>query len=45
MYKKEGKNSFSRYMKEIENHHLEKVGKDMRKMMWRGSARSLAFNY
>lgn len=34
MYKKEGKNSFSRYMKEIENHQLEKVGKDMRKMMW-----------
>jgi ketol-acid reductoisomerase len=34
MYKKEGKNSFSRYMKDIENHQLEKVGKDMRKMMW-----------
>jgi ketol-acid reductoisomerase len=34
MYKKEGKNSFSRYMKTIENHQLEKVGKDMRKMMW-----------
>jgi ketol-acid reductoisomerase len=34
MYKKEGKNSFSRYMKVIENHQLEKVGKEMRKMMW-----------
>jgi ketol-acid reductoisomerase len=34
MYKKEGKNSFSRYMKDIENHQLEKVGKDMRRMMW-----------
>ncbi|MEW5840436.1 ketol-acid reductoisomerase [Nitrososphaera sp.] len=33
-YKKEGKNSFARYMKEIENHQLEKVGKEMRKMMW-----------
>jgi ketol-acid reductoisomerase len=34
MYKKEGKNSFSRHMKDIENHQLEKVGKDMRRMMW-----------
>ena len=34
MYKKEGKNSFARYMKEIENHQVEKVGKEMRKMMW-----------
>jgi ketol-acid reductoisomerase len=33
-YKKEGKNSFVRYMKEIENHPVEKVGKEMRKMMW-----------
>lgn len=34
MYKKEGKNSFSRYMKDIENHQVEKVGRDMRRMMW-----------
>jgi ketol-acid reductoisomerase len=33
-YKKEGKNSFARYMKEIENHQVEKVGKEMRRMMW-----------
>ena len=33
-YKKEGKNSFSRYMKDIEGHQIEKVGKDMRRMMW-----------
>ncbi|HXG06299.1 MAG TPA: ketol-acid reductoisomerase [Nitrososphaera sp.] len=33
-YKKEGKNSFARYMKEIENHPIEKVGKEMRRMMW-----------
>ncbi len=33
-YKKEGKNSFGRYMTEIENHQVEKVGKEMRKMMW-----------
>jgi ketol-acid reductoisomerase len=34
IYKKEGKNSFARYMKEIENHPVEKVGKEMRRMMW-----------
>ncbi len=33
-YKKNGKNAFDRYMKEIEAHQVEKVGKDMRKMMW-----------
>ncbi len=33
-YTKEGKNSFARYMKEIENHQVEKVGKEMRRMMW-----------
>jgi ketol-acid reductoisomerase len=33
-YKKEGKNSFMRHMKEIENHQVEKVGREMRKMMW-----------
>ena len=33
-YKKEGKNSFARYMKEIENHQIERVGKEMRRMMW-----------
>ena len=34
VYKKEGKNSFGRYMKEIEDHQVEKVGKEMRNMMW-----------
>ena len=34
IYKKEGRNSFNRYMKEIENHQVERVGRDMRKMMW-----------
>src|SRR5437867_6110349 len=33
-YKKEGKNTFARYMKEIENNKVEKVGKAMRRMMW-----------
>jgi ketol-acid reductoisomerase len=34
VYKKEGKNSFARYMKDLGDHQVEKVGKDMRKMMW-----------
>ncbi len=33
-YQKNGKNAFDRYMKELEAHQIEKVGKDMRKMMW-----------
>jgi ketol-acid reductoisomerase len=33
-YKKEGKNSFDRYLKEIKNHQIEKVGIEMRRMMW-----------
>ena len=33
-YEKNGKNAFDRYMKELESHQIEKVGKDMRKMMW-----------
>ena len=32
--KKNGKNAFDRYMKELESHQIEKVGKSMRKMMW-----------
>src|SRR5919107_293780 len=34
IYKKEGKASFTGYMKEIEEHHIEKIGKGIRKMMW-----------
>ena len=33
-YKKNGKNAFDRYMREIEAHRVEKVGKNLRKMMW-----------
>ena len=33
-YKKNGKNSFDKFMKEIDAHPIEKVGKSMRKMMW-----------
>jgi len=33
-YQKNGKNSFDRYMKQIDAHQIEQVGKKMRKMMW-----------
>lgn len=33
-YKKNGKNAFDRYMKVLESHQIEQVGKNMRKMMW-----------
>jgi len=37
IYKKEGKNAFARYMNVLESHQVEKVGKEMRKMMWPGA--------
>jgi len=36
-YQKNGKNAFDRYMKEIESHQIEQVGKKMRQMLWPGS--------
>ena len=33
-YQKDGKNAFDKYMKEMEAHQIEQVGKKMRKMMW-----------
>jgi len=36
-YKKNGKNAFDRYMKDLESHQIEQVGKKMRQMMWPGS--------
>jgi len=33
-YRKNGKNAFDRYMKALESHQIEQVGKKMRKMMW-----------
>src|SRR5918999_5842884 len=33
-YEKDGKNSFNKYMKNIENHQVEKVGREMRDIMW-----------
>lgn len=39
-YQKDGKHAFNIFMKEIENHQVEKVGKDMRTMMWPNSDES-----
>jgi len=36
-YEKNGKNAFDRYMKQLESHQIEQVGKKMRQMMWPGS--------
>ena len=33
-YRKNGRNSFDRYMKKIDEHQIEQVGRRMRKMMW-----------
>ena len=33
-YQNEGKAAFDKYMKELDNHQIEVVGKQMRKMMW-----------
>jgi len=37
VYRKDGKNSFARYMNQLENNQLEVVGKEMRKMMWKNN--------
>ena len=37
VYRKDGKNSFTRFMNQLENNQLEVVGKDMRKMMWKST--------
>jgi len=36
-YKKNGKNAFDRYMKDLDGHQIEQVGKKMRQMMWPNS--------
>lgn len=36
-YRKNSKNAFDRYMREIDAHQVEQVGKKMRQMMWPGS--------
>ncbi|MGN6821711.1 MAG: ketol-acid reductoisomerase [Candidatus Nitrosocosmicus sp.] len=33
-YRKDSKKAFATYMQELENHEIERVGKDLRKMMW-----------
>lgn len=36
VYKKEGKDSFERFMKELKHHQIETVGTEIREMMWKG---------
>ncbi len=36
VYKKEGKNSFERFMKQLKDHQIETDGLELRKMMWKG---------
>lgn len=33
-YQKSGRDAFDRYMKEYDSHQIERVGREMRKMMW-----------
>jgi ketol-acid reductoisomerase len=33
-YTKDSKASFSKFMDEVENHQIEVVGREIRKMMW-----------
>ena len=33
-YKNSGKDAFDQFMKKLDNHDIEKTGKQMRKMMW-----------
>ncbi len=33
-YEKSGKEAFDKYMKQLDSHQIEQVGKQMRKMMW-----------
>jgi len=35
IYKKEGKNAFEKYIKALDEHEIEKVGKRIRSMIWR----------
>lgn len=37
VYRKDGKNSFAKFMNQLENNQLEVVGKEMRKMMWKNN--------
>lgn len=37
VYRKDGKNSFARFMNQLENNQLEVIGKEMRKMMWKST--------
>lgn len=40
VYEKDGKNSFEAFMKKIQSHDLERVGFEMRNMMWHADEKS-----
>ena len=40
VYEKDGKNSFETFMKKIQSHDLERVGVEMRNMMWHADEKS-----
>ena len=33
-YRKDSKTAFAKLLEEVDNHEIEKVGRDLRKMMW-----------
>jgi ketol-acid reductoisomerase len=37
-YRKDSKTSFAKLLEEVDNHEIEKVGRDLRKMMWPNDA-------
>ena len=39
IYQKDGKNAFNKYIHSIESHTIEKIGKEMRDMMWPPSSK------
>jgi ketol-acid reductoisomerase len=39
IYQKDGKNAFNKYIHSIEGHTIEKIGKEMRDMMWPPSSK------
>jgi ketol-acid reductoisomerase len=40
VYEKDGKNSFETYMKKIQSHELERIGVELRNMMWHGEEKA-----
>lgn len=40
VYEKDGKNSFETFMKKIQSHELERIGVELRNMMWHGEEKA-----